>query len=75
MSNDPEMVKVRIVFSTTARFDQEVTMRKDTFERINQEIEDEEDVDLTEWIDWMEPISVDECSDVDTFEIVETAAE
>ena len=71
MSSKPEMVTVEIAFTARAYFHETVTMRRDTFDRLSAQIDDYDDVDLTEFIDWDNPSSCDvENSDIDTFEIV-----
>lgn len=70
MSTEPEMVEVEIHFTTEVRFHETVSMRRDTYEQLCQQIDDDDAVDLTEWIDWCNPCDVGD-SDILEFELKE----
>ena len=74
MSNSHELIQVKILFSTSVTFSQTVQMRRSLFDKIDCAIEDDEDVDLTEYIEWSNPFDVGD-SEVMEFSIVGTSAQ
>lgn len=78
MSNEPEMVAVRICGTMTVHLDQTIRILRQTFDRLNALWEQEDGLGVDEaepfldLLDLASPASVD-YDDVDTFEAVEPA--
>lgn len=63
-----ETVVVEVAFTTKVFFHKKVMMPRSVYDQLNRQIEGDEDVDLTEWVDWSDPTDISE-SCVRCFEI------
>ena len=78
VNESEEEVTVRMSFRVEARFDREVRMSREEFNRINQMIEADDTPELTDYVDWGDPSDVDYgfgANNIDVFELIETQPE